>query len=229
MVVGILDSDKEHRAYCKRILVSLAEKHQINIEIKEFSTSDALLCDRNWMTIDVICVNVMLKKENGCNIGMLLREDGYSGQIVFYSKQNNYIFEAFSADATQYLIEEMTTEQRFEETFFRVLKKFNGQNENLLVLKNKDGILKVSLTEVYYFEVKNRIITMTYKGGTFDFYSTLENVEETLTDKGFIRCHRSYVVASDAIVKVNVKEPRSLQLINGDVIGLGRKYVDRFI
>ena len=59
------------------------------------------------------------------------------------------------------------------------------------------------------------------KENVIDYYEKLENVEKDLDDRGFKRCHRSYVIN---ISKIKEFKSNEVKLLNGEVVPVGRKY-----
>ena len=60
-------------------------------------------------------------------------------------------------------------------------------------------------------------------GGTFEFYSTLSKIENSLAHKGFVRIHRSYLVSERYITGVAHGE---VSLATGVTLPVGGRYAD---
>ena len=82
---------------------------------------------------------------------------------------------------------------------------------------------KIIISHIYYFEVFNRIVKVHYRDGTFEFYSTLSKLEDSLARRGFVRVHRAYLVSERFISKINRRE---IALTDGTKIPIGGKYVN---
>lgn len=77
----------------------------------------------------------------------------------------------------------------------------------------------VPLEDIQYFEVKHNIITVYYQKEKFEFYSTIGKLEDQLQKKGFIRIHRSFMVAKKFIRQASYTE---LELTNGTLLPVGQ-------
>lgn len=64
-------------------------------------------------------------------------------------------------------------------------------------------------------------MTVYYGSEQFSFYSTIGKIELRLKDFGFIRIHKSYVVAMPCIQNFTFKE---LVLESGELLPVGRAY-----
>ncbi len=52
----------------------------------------------------------------------------------------------------------------------------------------------VFLDDIYYFEIKGRIVDVHWMEGIFTYYGRIGEMEDKLRDKGFFRCHKSYLI-----------------------------------
>ncbi|MEG0325225.1 MAG: LytTR family DNA-binding domain-containing protein [Cellulosilyticaceae bacterium] len=48
--------------------------------------------------------------------------------------------------------------------------------------------------EILYFKSDRRKVQALTTKGEYDFYGKLDEIEESLVDKGFMRCHQRYLV-----------------------------------
>lgn len=89
------------------------------------------------------------------------------------------------------------------------------ENEDSIVLKNKDGIYTVINSEITYIESDNRyLIVNREEKEPIRVISTFEKLEKQLNDD-FVRCHRSYYVNCRKIRRLNKK---IVQLANDKTI-----------
>ncbi|MBE5922992.1 MAG: hypothetical protein E7271_00805 [Lachnospiraceae bacterium] len=79
---------------------------------------------------------------------------------------------------------------------------------------------KINLDDVYYFESRKRIIYPHGNNVDMHFYKKLEDLERELSSKGFVRCHRSFVVNAKYVDEVH----REYLIIRGERVSVGREY-----
>lgn len=95
-------------------------------------------------------------------------------------------------------------------------------NEGMLFSFARE-VVDIKIADIYFFEVLNRVITVHYmrngRERTFDFYNTLKSLEHLLHGQGFIRVHKSYLVAERHITAAS---KQSVLLSNGAELPLGR-------
>ncbi len=98
------------------------------------------------------------------------------------------------------------------------------ENDMFLCESGKNNIRKViPFREISFFEIWKRIISVHYNGGeVFQFYSTMEQIENQLLHRGFVRIHRSYIVNMSYIMQF---EQNVLILKTGEKIPIGATYM----
>ena len=65
---------------------------------------------------------------------------------------------------------------------------------------------KLLLREIYYFEIRGRIISVHGVEGIFDYYEQIGTLEKELQGKGFFRCHKSFLVNLKYVDNYNRQE-----------------------
>lgn len=75
---------------------------------------------------------------------------------------------------------------------------------DFFVVENKHEILKVRLSEIYYFEkIKGTHNTcVVHRGGIFTFKSNIRNVLSKLDDSRFVLCHKAFIVNTANIKRI---------------------------
>ena len=225
MRVVICLPDAEERAFCKRRINVLAKIDNITVTVDEVKTSDlgnyyfnsALFndCDLIYLGIN--------SSFNGINIAKSIRKAGINAIIVFFTRYKNAVFDAFDVEAMNYLVYGEISSAKFDEVFRKAVTKAEFHKQASIVLSCAGEQRKIIISQIYYFEVFNRIVKVYYRDGSFEFYSTLSKLEDSLTSRGFVRVHRAYLVSERFISKITRKE---ITMIDGTTIPVGGKYIN---
>ena len=97
------------------------------------------------------------------------------------------------------------------------------KKKEYLLLKGIGEYRNIALSDIFAFEAKNnRIIVYYGDKQKFEFYSSLDKMQNTLLIYRIIRVHRSFLVSVDKIVGYSYQE--GLCLANNMQIPVGRKY-----
>lgn len=224
--VAICDNNKKDIRIVKNILNIIAVKNNIEINIDEFSSGkDIIKVYKKMITnYNVIFLEVDLNDIDGIEVAKYIMERDKYVKFIILSRTTKYVFEGYDILAVKYLIKP-AIEDKIEKELFKVIKMQNITEKFYQI--NKKGIKKlIDLNEIYYFEANQRKVNVFMKNCNIDYYEKLENIEFALNKKGFIRCHRSYMVN---ISKINEIKKDDLILTNGDILPIGRKYKSNLI
>ncbi|MBQ4569193.1 MAG: LytTR family transcriptional regulator DNA-binding domain-containing protein [Ruminococcus sp.] len=96
-----------------------------------------------------------------------------------------------------------------------------SNNENF-VIDNRDGRQFIPYDRIVFFESRNKKIYINTEHEEYSFYDTLENIEQNIGD-GFVRCHRSFIVAKNRIKKILLSQ-NTVLLDNDYQVPLSRSY-----
>lgn len=102
------------------------------------------------------------------------------------------------------------------------LLKEQPQNTGSFRLDLKTGSKLIPFHQIYFFEARNKKIALNIGSREFDFYDTIEHLQEELPPR-FVRCHRSFIVSKAHIDQIYLSK-NYLMLDNGMTIPLSRTY-----
>lgn len=109
------------------------------------------------------------------------------------------------------------------ELFAAFLETFEAtDSQENFVLSTREGRLLVPYDKISYFEASNKKINMRVGNQEYDFYDSIERLQE-LTPEYFARCHRSYLVNLKRIRKMLLSE-NLIEMEKGVVIPVSRTY-----
>ncbi len=108
----------------------------------------------------------------------------------------------------------------------RFVNQTSDGKEESLVIEAREGKTYVPLSQIYYFEAREKRIYVRLKKKELAFYETMENLEQRLPEQ-FVRCHRSFIVSKKRIRKVMLSK-NLIELEQGMEIPLSRSYKSAF-
>ncbi|MBM7833045.1 LytR/AlgR family response regulator transcription factor [Clostridium sardiniense] len=219
--IAICDDQGYDRINLKNILEKIAIKNNIIIKIEEFNSGRELLSvyQRDIPKYDVVFLDMILGDSNGIDIAKRIIEFNESVKFIILSSSKEFILDGYEISAVNYIIKPPSID-RIEKELLRAIEISNSNEEFYEINKNGSKLL-LKLNDIYYLEVEHRKINVYKKDDVINYYEKLENVERDLEEKGFKRCHRSYVIN---ISKIKELKSNEVRLLNGQVIPIGRKY-----
>ena len=225
MRVFICIPDSEERAFCRKRIDTLAKIDNIDLTVYEVKTAeirDSYFDLVDFDDADLIYIGVS-NNFNGIGIAKSIRKSGTNAVIVFFTRFKEAVFDAFDVEAFHYLVNGKISVSKFDQVFRKAVSKAESRVQASIVLNCAGEQRRIIISQIYYFEVFNRIVTVYYRDGSFEFYSTLSRLEDSLARRGFVRVHRAYLVSERYIANLNRKE---ITLTNGKTIPVGGKYIN---
>lgn len=221
--VGICDDNPVILKTYWDIITNIVYEEKMQVTIHTFSSGEELIFELSEEVnrLDILYLDILMGKMNGIETAKKLRAMGSNTEIIYLTSSEEYVFESFDTTPLHYILKEDITNDKFKEILMRAIKKKEQKNNDVFICEAGNVIKKINLDDIFYFEVRNRIVTVYYKEGTFDFYSSMENVEERIHKKGFVRTHRSFIINMkyiDQILK-NV-----ILLTNEEEVPIGNTY-----
>ncbi len=204
-----------------------AKKNQLDISLSAFNNGRSLLfymADTPDLP-DIIYLDILMKDINGVNTAKKLREMGCNAEIIFLTSSNDYVFESFDVSPVYYLLKTETSEAKFEQVFLRAVHLSENKATQKFICKS--GALRkiIPIKEISHLIIWKGIVTIHYgKNETFDYWTTMEELEEQLREKNFVRTHRSYIVNLQYIAEF---QRRKIILKTGETIPVGVTYEEK--
>jgi DNA-binding LytR/AlgR family response regulator len=217
--------DPEDREICTNKITELAAETGAPVTVTRMglrSSKDLDFHAEELEKADLIFLGIEPGGFDGMAAAAAIRQKGTDIDIVFYTKEKSRVFDAFDVDAIHYLVPGEFSSKRFRNVFEKALARSRRRDKAVIRLSCAGLHKTVPIARIYYFEVTNRILTVHYEGGVFEFYSTMYKVEEKLKDFDFVRIHRSFLVARGFIADITHSE---VTLFNGEKLPVGGRYL----
>lgn len=167
---------------------------------------------------DVVIID-MDQEDDGIAIAECVLEYQKNSQIIFVSGSDEYYLDVYNVDHVYFLkkpVESCLLAQALE----KAVKKLDRLHGKCLVVKNKQGIYKIELSDIIYFENEKRKIHIHTVDRKISFYGKFEGLLDSLS-RDFYRCHNSYIVN---MAKVSELSGKKLLCENGKSIPVSKTY-----
>ncbi len=102
-----------------------------------------------------------------------------------------------------------------------------GSRVSVFPLETRNGIELLQIADILFAEVYEHKTSLFLKGERqVQGFISLTEIEKKLTDYGFFRCHRSYLVSFLAVSRIKAYE---LKLVNGVSIPISKYKYKEFL
>jgi len=207
----IVDDEELARSILREYLKSYPDMEVAG----EFADGFSALKAIRELKPDLVFLDVQMPKLNGFEMLELL--DDMPG-IIFTTAYDQYALKAFEINAVDYLLKPFS-EDRFREAVEKASGRLLSDNRagltglkehiektagiiSRLVVKNKGEIRVIPATEIIFIEAQDDYVMIYTNAGKNIKQKTLKHFEDHLPKDDFIRVHRSYIIRTDQMIRL---------------------------
>ena len=169
---------------------------------------------------DVIFLDIQMPKITGFEMLELIDEPP---AVIFTTAFDEFAIKAFESNAVDYLLKPFSKE-RFDKAVQKCLHHNQSANkpaavlesasqapaqQNRIVVKDGNKIKIIPVSQVQYLEAADDYVKIFMPEGSFLKKKTMGYFEDSLLQFQFVRVHRSYIVNSQLITRIDVYEKDS--------------------
>lgn len=215
------DSVMECHKIAEKIREILSEM-RLSCTIRQFYSGRELL--QSSETFDMIFLDILMRDMDGMRTAQMIRKKAFDKILVFISSSRDYVFDAYEVEAFQYLVKPVD-ERKLRSVLQKAVCKIESHSQEFIIVSRERQKKKLFLDDIYYFEIRGRMIDVHGTGGVFSYYGQIGALEKELTGKGFFRCHKSYLVNLKYVDGYNRQE---IILENGERIIIAKRRYEEF-
>lgn len=185
---------------------------------------------------DVIFLDIQMPKINGFEMLELIDNPP---AVIFTTAFDEYAIKAFESNAVDYLLKPFSKE-RFDKSIQKYLQQKTIPTErtnavlenaaqspvqqNRIVVKDGSRIKIIPVSQIQYLEAADDYVKIFIADGSFLKKKTMGYFEESLKPFQFVRVHRSYIVNTQLITRIDayVKDSHILLLSTGAKIPVSK-------
>ena len=168
---------------------------------------------------DLIFLDIQMPKINGFEM-LELFEDPPS--VIFTTAFDEFAIKAFESNAVDYLLKPFN-KNRFDKAIQKFLQQSSSQptqsvletaaqspgQQNRIVVKVGNKIKIIPVTQINYLEAADDYVKIITAEGSFLKKRTMNFFEQSLSTWHFVRIHRSYIVNTQLITRIDAHEKDS--------------------
>ncbi len=206
--IAICDDELQQLERAKSLLTQYALEHsQYEIKIQSFAAPLELLSFVSESGgFDLLLLDVYMDGILGTDAARELRAMGEKCEIIFLTTSRDHAIDAFSLDATHYLVKPYS-EKEFFSALDKVMDKLTKKDEVYITIKSTDGISRVDLNKLVYSETDNHVQKLHLSDGRVISVrkSSTELFELLEEEPRFYKCGSTYIINMDYIVELSSK------------------------
>ncbi|MEO8852765.1 MAG: LytTR family transcriptional regulator DNA-binding domain-containing protein [Ginsengibacter sp.] len=183
---------------------------------------------------DLIFLDIQMPKINGFEMLELIENPPH---VIFTTAFDEFAIKAFESNAVDYLLKPFCTDR-----FDKAIQKFkqhipnsstkevvesaaaSALQQNRVVVKDGSKIKIIPVNKIHYLEAADDYVKIVTTDGTFLKKRTMTFFEKSLISFHFVRVHRSYIVNSQLITRIDAyeKDNHLLLLTTGEKLPVSK-------
>ena len=224
MMLSIAVCDDEVIECCnmaKRIK-DILDDMKIPCIIRQFQSGGELL--QALESFDIVFLDIIMQDLDGMKTAQIFRKKAFDKILIFISSSREYVFDAYDVEAFQYLLKPVDN-RKLKRVLQKAVLKTEKRSQEFIIVSRERQKKKLFLDDIYYFEIKGRVVDVHGTEGIFTYYEQIGELENKLRDKGFFRCHKSYLIN---LKYVDVYNRQEVILENGEAIVIAKRRYEEF-
>lgn len=190
-----------------------------NCHIDTYDSGEALIEKKK--SYDIIFLDIDMGGMNGIETEKRIRSYDKKVYIIYVTNLSDYRKYAFSLHAFGYLEKPIKREEILNEIREVISYKNEAETtEDMLEFSTEEGIVRIEVREIYYFEYSDRRIYMETQKGRYTLRQRMNDMVKDMEQYGFVMPHKSFCVNLFHVKKVKGYD---ILITNGEVIPLSQK------
>lgn len=207
MKIAVCDDNLDELKSTELLLNNYSSIYNGNIEIFCFENAETILKQyKRNILFDIVIIDIYLSDCTGIDLAKKIKAIHPDSKIIFLTVSRDFAIDAFSVDATHYLVKPCTKDELFSAVNKAITSITSNQTSNMIF--NVGGTkTKIDVKKILYFETsKHYQLAKTIDGKEYSIRMTNENMNNRISHLGcFFRCGRTYIVNMEYIREINSK------------------------
>ena len=209
------------------LLARHIEKSGIAAELCSFESGDEFLASFCARKYDLIFMDIYMKGISGVDAVREIRRLDRNAEVAFMTASPDHALESYRLGVSKYLEKPITPDAVKEALEYALLKR---RTAPLLTLKTSGGREEnIPLDSILYLESRGHAVEVHTFSGVITTSRTarLDEIEKLLPQPQFLRCHRSFLINLDHVVKAD-RELHVFVMKNGGMASIRRGHLVKY-
>ncbi len=220
--IAVCDDEVIECCNMEKRIKRVMEEMKIPCIIRQFRSGGELL--QTLESFDIVFLDIIMQEMDGMKTAQLFRRKAFDKILIFVSSSREYVFEAYDVEAFQYLLKPVE-DRKLKSVLQKAVQKTERRSQEFIIVSRERKKKKLFLDDIYYFEIQGRIVDAHGPEGIFTYYEQIGELENKLRDKGFFRCHKSYLIN---LKYVDGYSSHEVILENGERIVIAKRRYEEF-
>lgn len=213
MKIAICDDNKNDLNLTSSLIKDYCEKAMLEVEIDLYPTGSLLLPHVSKGAYELYILDIYMEPIDGMELARAIRKTDNDCEIIFLTTSPDFALEGFGVHAIGYLLKPLIP-SALSELLDRHSSRFL-RSARYITIKHSRSTVRLRRRVILYAEIYGKQTIIYTLDGTYQTWTSLDELERQLDGEPFLRCHRSYIVNMQCIDRV---QGASFILENGSQI-----------
>ena len=201
MNIAICEDDKADAAKIYAILERYMGQHGYTGELSVFTCGEELLASFSIGVYDIIFMDIYMGGMNGIDAAKKIRDIDPTCALIFITSSRDHSLESYSVRGNAYVIKPIL-EDDMQSALFTCREVFL-RNARYIEIRVDRADIKIPLIKLYFIEIYKNTAHFHTVAGEYKTRMTLDEVEQQIGGKPFYRCHQSYLINTNHVIKLD--------------------------
>lgn len=196
--------------------------NKVETTIETYCSGEDLV--NNYSKFDIIFLDIDMTGINGIETAKRIREQDKNVKIIYATNYTDYTSSAFSVHAFGYIVKPIK-EKDIHHLLDEAISYMQEEVSEILEFNTTEGIIRIDVKEIYYFEYKLRKVIMKTRDYTYTLKEKISDIGNRMEEYNFVMPHKSF-----SINLYNVKSVKGydIHMMDGSMIPLSQKKSTQF-
>lgn len=190
--IAIVEDESFYVKQLTEYLEEFQKQEGEGLAITVYRDGDAITAEYKAQ-FDIILMDIQMKFVDGMTAAEEIRKVDSEVVIIFITNMTQYAIRGYEVDALDYVLKPVSYFV-FSEKLKRAILKIKKRARNYMMLNVKGGVMRIEVSDIYYVESAGHNLMYHTANGDFLTVETMKSAEEQLTQFGFSRANKCYLI-----------------------------------
>lgn len=221
--IAIVEDEAEFATQLQEFIKEYQKENNVAIKVSVF-TDGAEILENYEPLYDIILLDIEMPKVNGMDAAEQIRKMDADVVLMFITNMATYAIRGYEVGALDFVMKPINY-YTFSMKFTRAIKRAKQKEERQILLNLSDGVKKLSIQQIYYVEVQNRMLYYHTMEGVYTMRGTMASVEQMLVAYPFVKCNHWYMVNLMHVSEVR----KNTAIVGGHELEISRRNRTAFL
>ncbi|MBO3394722.1 response regulator transcription factor [Clostridium perfringens] len=190
--IALCEDNSLQREELKNNLSKVLDEIGVEYKLLTFETGEDLLREYPE-NLDMLFLDIQMGELTGMETARKVRKYDDKVEIIFITALWDYIQKGYEVRAFRYLIKPVKFKE-LQEQVTACVENILHKRYTYITIKDKNRVLKIRTEDILFLETFERKVIIHTNSQDYIVKMSMNKLEKELNNKGFFRCHTSYIV-----------------------------------